>query len=185
MAGAQHSRNPAPLLHLPPQETEASRRDMLDAIAGRTRWRDAGRYAVFQVLRVLARVGRPIVIERRAAMLDGKVCRRGPVKVAAPAPGLLSGGVPDFRFIYRRGGGRWYVQITIPVPLRQRLGRKLIQLSLETADVTEARDRRWPYLHGWRKAFEVALADPELTRAKLEEIAAREVERQKALERGG
>ncbi len=112
------------------------------------------------------------------------VRRRRPVKVAAPAPGLLSGGVPDFRFIYRRGAGRFYVQITVPVPLRQRLGRKLIQWSLETADVTEARDRRWPYLHGWRKAFEVALADPELTRAKVEEIAAAEVERQKALERG-
>ncbi len=107
------------------------------------------------------------------------------MKVAAPAPGLLSGGVPDFRFIYRRGGGRWYVQITVPVPLRQRLGRKLIQLSLETSDVTEARDRRWPYYHGWRAAFEAAKNDPELTREGIEEIAAAEVERQKALEQGG
>ncbi len=103
---------------------------------------------------------------------------------ARPEKGLEEMADGDSRFIYRRDGGRWYVQITIPVPLRERLGRKLIQLSLETSDVTEARDRRWPYLHGWRKAFEVALADPELTRAKVEEIAAREVERQMALERG-
>ncbi len=68
--------------------------------------------------------------------------------------------------------------------MRQRLGRKLIQWSLETADVTEARDRRWPYIHGWRAAFEAAKDNPKLTRAKVEEIAAREVERQKALERG-
>ena len=94
------------------------------------------------------------------------------------------GDTGDYRKLYRRGGGRWYVQITVPVLLRQRLGRKLIQLSLETAGVSEARDRRWPYIHGWRKAFEAALADPELTRAKVEEIAAAEVERQKALERG-
>ena len=80
MAGGHHSRNPAPLLHLPPQETEASRRDHGHAIAGRTRWRDGIRYAVFQVLRILAHVLR-VVIERRAPLHDGQVRRRGLVKV--------------------------------------------------------------------------------------------------------
>lgn len=90
----------------------------------------------------------------------------------------------DFRKLYRRDGGRWYVQITIPVALRARLGRKLIQTSLETADVTEARDRRWPYIHGWRAAFDAARDDPNMTRKRIENLAAREIERQQALERG-
>lgn len=91
----------------------------------------------------------------------------------------------DYRKLYRRGGGRWYVQISIPVALRQRLGRKLIQTSLGTSDINAARDMRWPYIHGWQKAFDAATADPNMTRKRIENLAAREIERQQALEAGG
>ncbi len=90
----------------------------------------------------------------------------------------------DFRFIYRRRGGRFYVQITVPTALRERMGRKLIQWSLDTSEKTLAQDRRWAYVNGWGRAFDKALADETMTREQIEELAAHEVERQKTLERG-
>ena len=66
-----HMRGPAPF-SFPAQQVETGRRHVLDAIAGRARWWNAVRNAVFQVLRVLADVVGPEVIEGRAAMLDGQ-----------------------------------------------------------------------------------------------------------------
>lgn len=88
----------------------------------------------------------------------------------------------DERYIYRRGGGTYYVSITVPVKLRDRLGRKLIQTSLETADLLTAQDRRWAYINGYRRAFEKAIADLGMSGDEIMKSAEVEIARQKRLE---
>jgi len=52
------------------------------------------------------------------------------------------------------------------------------------ADVNTARDRRWPYYHAWRAAFNAAKADPKMTREQIERLARKEYKRQKRMESG-
>ena len=44
-------------------------------------------------------------------------------------------------------------------------------LTLDTADLREARDKRWPWFHAWRAAFDAAIADPKMTREDAERNA--------------
>jgi len=59
---------------------------------------------------------------------------------------------PDRRYLYRIGG-RWYARIPVPNQLRKAFGSPVYQRALGTADITEARKRRWDVLEEARAIF--------------------------------
>ncbi len=88
----------------------------------------------------------------------------------------------DLRYLVSRGR-IWYCQIASPRPLHGRT-RKLVIRSLRTASLRDAQSLRWAVINSYRMAWERALADPSLSRKKIEEIAAQEHERISRLEAG-
>ncbi|MBB4284525.1 DUF6538 domain-containing protein [Roseospira goensis] len=59
---------------------------------------------------------------------------------------------PDRRYLYRIGG-RWYARIPVPSQLRKAFGSPVYQRALGTADLNEARKRRWDVLEEARAVF--------------------------------
>lgn len=86
------------------------------------------------------------------------------------------------RYLITRGR-RYWLQIATPRPLRDRLPH-MVQKTLSTNNLREAQTLRWAWVNGYKHAWELAAANPNMTREKVEETAAREVERQQQLERG-
>ena len=68
----------------------------------------------------------------------------------------------DRRYLNRKGP-YWYAQLSVPADLREKLGRAVIQRSLRTKDLAEARRRRWPVIEEIKKSFEAARAGLHLT----------------------
>lgn len=93
--------------------------------------------------------------------------------------------MPDTRYLKqrrgaRRSGMRWYVRVTVPSDLQPVLGARIIERSLDTSDVQEAKTRRHAELAKIFESFERARRgtitdadiEQEAQRYLLEEIAA-------------
>ena len=57
--------------------------------------------------------------------------------------------------------------------------------TLGTSSLKEAQTLRWAHVNGWKHAWELAAANPAMTREKVEEVALAKVEQLQMLERGG
>lgn len=84
----------------------------------------------------------------------------------------------DTRHLVTRGETYW-LQLATPRPLHDRIRRKVIQRSLGTKSLAEAKTERWIYVNGYKAAWEKALAEPTMTREEIEELAAVEIERER------
>lgn len=83
----------------------------------------------------------------------------------------------------KQRGNRWWCQVRVPDALRARLCKKVIQVSLGTADLIEARHLRWPHVHSIKATFARALSDDDISSEEIEQIAQAEYQRQVAVER--
>ena len=88
----------------------------------------------------------------------------------------------DYRYLWQRNG-RFWVQVAVPAALQRRLGKRAIQISLGTSDVTEARQKRWKHVHSIKATFERALTNEDMTADEIEQIAQAEYQRIASVER--
>ena len=58
----------------------------------------------------------------------------------------------DTRYLWRKGG-RWYLQLAVPLEIQSIIGRKVVQEALGTADLCQAQRRRDERLGKWRTKF--------------------------------
>ena len=86
----------------------------------------------------------------------------------------------DMRYLITRGKIYW-LQIATPRPLRDRLPH-MVQKTLSTINLREAQTLRWAWVHGYKRAWELAAANPAMTREDVDRIALEEHARQEALE---
>ena len=86
----------------------------------------------------------------------------------------------DMRYLITRCR-RYWLQLATPRPLRDRLPH-MIQKSLGTPSLKEAQTLRWAYVNGYKRAWELAAANPAMTREDVDRIALEEHARQEALE---
>lgn len=88
--------------------------------------------------------------------------------------------VEDTRYLVTRGDMYW-LQLASPRSLHGRV-RKVIQRTLGTDKLKEAQERRWAWVNAYKRAWEEAAADPNMTREEIEAAALAEHKRQEKLE---
>ncbi len=86
----------------------------------------------------------------------------------------------DMRYLITRGRIYW-LQLATPRPLRDRLPY-MIQKTLSTNNLREAQTLRWAWVNGYKRAWELAKANPAMTREEVEAVAQEEHARQETLE---
>lgn len=90
--------------------------------------------------------------------------------------------MPDTRYLIRRGNIYW-LQLASPRPLHGRT-KRVVQRTLGTSKLSEAQAARWSWVHGYKHAWKLADADPDMTAKEIEAAAEAEQARLWAIETG-